>query len=446
MAVYVLDKNQKPLMPCSEKRARLLLTRRRAKIHGIYPFTIRLIDRTVGNSTLQPMRCKIDPGSKTTGFATVLEKDGNQKVINLIELEHRGYLIRERLQAMSAFRRRRRGNLRYRKPRFANRTRKKNWQPPSLQHRVDGIISIVLHLQKITPLKAITCEVVRFDMQKLEKPEIQGVEYQRGTLFGCEVREYLLEKWERQCAYCNKEGIPLEIDHITPKSLGGSDRISNLTLACRVCNQKKGNTPIEIFAPKKAESIRKRPSLRDSAAVNSTRSEIYRRISLHLPCESGTGGQTKYNRERIGIPKTHALDAACTGEVSSLTNWQIPTQKIVCMGRGAYQRTRLDRYGFPRGYLTRQKRIYGFQTGDHIHAIVAFGKKQGHYKGRVAVRSSGNFNIQTETGVVEGVNHKYCRLIERGTGYRYLGLIKNKQEEQRFLPAINDGVSALSIR
>lgn len=74
MAVFVLDKHHKPSMPCSEKRARLLLKRRRARIHTMYPFTIRLIDRIVQESALQAIRCKIDPGSKTTGMAIVREK------------------------------------------------------------------------------------------------------------------------------------------------------------------------------------------------------------------------------------------------------------------------------------------------------------------------------------------------------------------------------------
>jgi len=72
MAVFVLDKRKRPLMPCSEKRARLLLSRGRARIHRMVPFTIRLVDRLREDSTLQPVRLKLDPGSKTTGMALVL--------------------------------------------------------------------------------------------------------------------------------------------------------------------------------------------------------------------------------------------------------------------------------------------------------------------------------------------------------------------------------------
>jgi hypothetical protein len=88
----------------------------------------------------------------------------------------------------------------------------------------------------VTPISSISVEAVRFDMQQMENPEISGIEYQQGTLAGYECREYLLEKWGRKCAYCDAENVPLQIEHIQPKGRRGSDRISNLTLACRPCN------------------------------------------------------------------------------------------------------------------------------------------------------------------------------------------------------------------
>jgi hypothetical protein len=89
------------------------------------------------------------------------------------------------------------------------------------------------------------------------------------------------------------------------------------------------------------------------------------------------------------------------------------------MGRGRYQRTRLTQYGFPRGYLIRQKQVHGFQTGDMVKAVVPNGKKAGTYTGRVAVRKTGSFNIQTEQGSVQGISHTHCTLIQRGDGYGY---------------------------
>ncbi|NQE04404.1 CRISPR-associated endonuclease Cas9 [ANME-1 cluster archaeon GoMg1] len=59
--------------------------------------------------------------------------------------------------------------------------------------------------------------------------------------------EYLLEKWCRKCAYCGKTCVPVEIEHIVPKSRGGSDRVSNLTIMCHECNQQKGNKMAVVF-------------------------------------------------------------------------------------------------------------------------------------------------------------------------------------------------------
>ena len=193
MAVYVLDKNKQPLMPCSEKRARLLLARGRAAVHRRVPFVIRLKDRLGGEC--QPLRLKLDPGSRFTGMALVRENQQGSVVLNLLELAHRGGAIRDALRQRAAFRRRRRTtNLRYRAPRFLNRVKAKGWLAPSLRHRLETTLAWVSRLQRWAPITALSQELVRFDMQLMQNPDISGIEYQQGTLAGYEVREYLLGK------------------------------------------------------------------------------------------------------------------------------------------------------------------------------------------------------------------------------------------------------------
>lgn len=323
-------------------------------------------------------------------------------------------------------RRRRRGTLRYRKPRFLNRGNKsKGWIAPSLRHRVDTVGAWVNRFQRLAPITGIAQELVRFDLQQMENPEISGIEYQQGTLAGYEVREYLLAKWNRKCAYCGIENVPVQIEHIHPRSQGGSNRISNLTLACQPCNQKKGCQPIAEFLKGKPDLLKRiqaqaKTPLKDAAAVNATRWALFGRLkATGLLVKVGSGGKTKFNRSRLEIPKTHALDAVCVGAVDAVTDWKKPTLTIKATGRGSYQRTRLDAYGFPRGYLTRQKRIKGFQTGDRVRATVPTGKNAGIHSGRVAVRATGRFNIQTTDGVLQGINHRYCTLVQRADGYGY---------------------------
>ena len=189
-------------MPCSNARARILIRKGRATVYRLFPFTIQLIDRVSGD--VQPVAIKFDPGAKTTGVAIVREDQedpAKQTVLHLAEVSHRGQAIRKHMVQRAMFRRRRRtANLRYRAPRFNNRTRPKGWLPPSLQSRVDNVASWLNRYRKLAPITSIYVESVRFDMQALENPDIEGLEYQRGTLFGAELWEYLLEKWGRRCA------------------------------------------------------------------------------------------------------------------------------------------------------------------------------------------------------------------------------------------------------
>lgn len=448
MAVFVLDKHKKPLMPCSEKRARKLLARGRARVHRLMPFSIRLVDREVRHSVLQPLKIKLDPGSKITGMALVRESEAVDEntgevrttvhVLSLFELTHRGRQISEALTARRQMRRRRRGNLRYRAPRFFNRTKPKGGIAPSLQHRVDTTLSWVNRLTRLAPITGIAQELVRFDLQQIENPEISGVQYQQGTLAGYETREYLLNKWGRECAYCGVKNVPLQVEHLQPKAQGGSDRVSNLTLACQPCNQQKGAQNLHVFLAKDPQRLAriqaqaKRP-LKDAAAVNSTRWVLFNKLKTKgLPVTTGSGGLTKFNRVRLGIPKTHALDAACVGPIDALSDWEKPTLAIKATKRGSYQRTRLDAYGFPRGYLTRQKRIKGFQTGDRVKADVTKGKKIGRYIGRIAVRASGSFNIQTDQGVIQSISYRYCQVLQRADGYGYSQLGTSESSQTKF--------------
>lgn len=329
MAVFVLDKRKRPLMPCREKRARLLLKRGRAVVVRLTPFTIRLKDRIGG--TLQPLRLKLDPGSRTTGLALVRQDAaGAASVLWLGALTHRGAAIRAALATRRARRRRRRtAKLRHRPARFANRIRADGWLAPSL------------------------------------------------------------------------------------------------TLACERCNQRKGNRPIAVFLKDQPDLLQRlqahaKAPLTDTAAVNATRWALFEALkATGLPVETGSGGRTKGNRARLGVPKTHALDAACVGPVDALRGWAVPSLAIRCTGRGRYQRTLVDDHGFPRGHRTRRKRVQGFQTGDRVCASVLTGKKAGVYVGRVAVRATGSFNIQTPAGVVQGISYRHCRVLQRADGYGY---------------------------
>lgn len=414
--IFVLDADKKPLAMCHPAKARKLLKQGKAKVYRKEPFTI-ILRRIVDDDVKKEYRLKIDYGSKHTGLA--LLKD--EKVMWLGQLEHKATIREDMVKRASYRRRRRSSNLRYRKPRFENRTKIEGWLPPSLMSRVQNIKTWLKRLSVICPLGYISYENVKFDTQLMENPDISGVEYQQGTLLGYEVRQYLLEKFEHKCAYCGKKDVPLEIEHIIPKSRGGSNRISNLTISCHDCNQAKNNRTAEEFGyPDVQKQISK--SLRDTAIVNSTGRAVYKILkSSGLDVECGSGGRTKYNRSILGLPKEHYYDACCVG-VSTPDGLIFKTsdvQIIKAKGRGKHQRTNVDGSGFPRGYLSRQKQFFGFQTGDMVKATVPTGKKKGIYSGIVACRKSGSFDIKTNKGRIQGINHKRFKLTQRLDGYMY---------------------------
>jgi hypothetical protein len=306
-----------------------------------------------------------------------------------------------------------------------NRTRPQGWLAPSLQHRVETTLTWADKLIKFAPIGSIIQELVRFDLQQFENPEISGVEYQQGELVGYEVREYLLNKWNRKCAYCGAEKVPLQVEHIHPKAKGGSNRISNLCLACDPCNKKKGIQDIEQFLAKKPDVLKrikaqvKRP-LKDAAAVNSTRWALFNRLKeTGLPVSTGSGGQTKFNRTRLGLPKSHWLDAACVGQVEELDVLSSQPLLIKAGGHGTRQMCGTDKFGFPTRHKSRRQIHKGFQTGDIVSATVTTGKKVGSYVGRVLCRASGSFDIATTTGRVAGISYKYCKPIHKKDGYSY---------------------------
>ena len=159
--------------------------------------------------------------------------------------------------------------------------------------------------------------------------------------------------------------------------------MSNLTISCQDCNQKKNNLTASEFGHPEVQRQALAP-LKDAAAVNAARYAIGDALkSLGLPVSFWSGGRTKFNRTRQGYPKAHWIDAACVGELG--------------------EHVRLDRA----------------MAVLQIKAVILSGKKAGTHTGKVAVRTSGYFNVSTDAGVIQGISNKYCSLIHRADGYAY---------------------------
>jgi 5-methylcytosine-specific restriction endonuclease McrA len=412
--VFVLNADKTPLNPVHPGQARLLLTQGRAAVFRHYPFTI-ILKEEVHDAQIEPLRLKIDPGSKTTGLAVV--NDATGEVVWAAELTHRGQAIKARLDARRAIRRgRRTRKTRHRAPRFLNRRRPDDWLPPSLESRVANVTTWVARLRRLCPIAALSMELVKFDTHLMQDPDIGGVAYQQGELAGYEVREYLLEKWGRRCAYCGATGVPLHVEHIVPRSRHGSDRVSNLCIACEPCNQAKGSRTAAECGHPEVQAKAKAP-LKDAAAVNATRWALFHRLAgSGLPLETGTGGRTKFNRTQQALSKTHWLDAACVGASTPLLLHveRISPLLIAARGHGNRQMCATDRYGFPKRERVRCKSYLGFRTGDLVRAVVPAGKFAGTHVGCVTIRQRPSFRINGHD-----VHPRHCTHLQQGDGYAY---------------------------
>ncbi|OLB29389.1 MAG: HNH endonuclease [Ktedonobacter sp. 13_2_20CM_53_11] len=424
--VFVVDANRNPLTPVHPGRARLLLTQKKAAVFRRYPFTI-ILKTMPEHPEVHPLRLKIDPGSQTTGLALV--NDATGEIVFAAELSHRGQAIKHAMDQRRAVRRnRRQRKTRYRKARFANRRRRKGWLSPSLISRMANIVTWVQRLRRIAPISVLSQELVKFDLQQMDHPEISGMEYQQGTLAGYEVREYLLEKWKRACTYCGAQNVPLQVEHIQAKANGGTDRISNLCLACDSCNKAKGTQDIRVFLTEKPDLLgrilaQSKAPLKDAAAVNTIRWALYERLgTLGMPIECGSGGLTKFNRTVRELPKKHWLDAACVGKSTPehVHLAGVVPLLIAATGHGSRQKCNVNEMGFPCSKPKGAKKVKGFQTGDIVKAVVTSGSKQGVYVGRVLVRASGSFDIRTNQGRVQGISYRFCAPVHRCDGYSYM--------------------------
>ena len=400
--------------------ARILIRKKLAVIHKIYPFTIRLRDNScVSNDRTYTV--KLDPGSRHTGVAIIDDKD---QVVMLAEIEHRGHIIKKDLDSRrNARKSRRQRKTRYRPARFLNRTKPQGWIAPSVKSRTDNVINFIKKYKKLLNINKVMIENVSFDTAQMTSDvNLVGTAYQQGPLYQKELRSFIFSRSDGKCVYCG--AVATEIDHVIPRSSGGTNSVYNLAASCRTCNQMKSNLTLKDFGKlvgKDFSHLKPKKLPKYAAIVQSARNYMVREITkLISDTTLHDAWLTKYNRDSLGLPKQHYYDALSVGEVP--TKFNFFTDKVLqisAKGRGSRQMCRVDKYGFPRTSAKASKSVRGFQTGDMVKAIVPSGLKQGVYLGKVAVRSSGYFNIQTKTKTIQGIGHQYCHIIQRSDGYSY---------------------------
>lgn len=194
MSVYVIAEDGRPLMPCSEAKARHLLDAKRAKVKYRTPFTIQMVVPTT--HYMQEIILGVDAGSKTIGISS----GGKRKELLAEEVKPRNDVV-ENLSTRREFRRSRRNRkTRYRKPRFNNRvhSKHKGWLAPSVEVKIQEHVTAIKRICTLLPVSKVVVETAEFDLQLIKaveegKPVPQGEDYQKGEMLGqYNVRQYVL--------------------------------------------------------------------------------------------------------------------------------------------------------------------------------------------------------------------------------------------------------------
>lgn len=310
MRVFVLNMRGEPLMPCSQRKARILLKGNKAVIYKYNPFTIKLCYAT-GEST-QSCNIGVDTGSTHIGLAVTSE----DKVMFKAEVELRQD-VKANLDTRKMYRKDRRNRkTRYRKPRFLNRKRSGKWLPPSLQNRINHTYRWIDELCALTPKPKLHIEVGKFDTAKMINPDINGVDYQHGQTYGFyDERYFVFARDNYTCQCCGKSrGKILQTHHIIYRSNGGTDRVDNLITVCTDCHTYENHQKGGVLY-KWQEEHKKVKQYKEPPFMNTLRKRIFEKYPEAVITY---GSETTPKRKEMGLQKTHYNDAIIISGISSI--------------------------------------------------------------------------------------------------------------------------------
>ena len=349
--VYVLSKDGKPLMPCENVVARLLLKDKKAKVKCKEPFTIKLlVDST---EYTQPLTLGIDTGTRHIGSAVVNEKGD---VLYMAQTMTRTGIKKRMTRRAKSRKLRRSRKTRYRKCRFLNRKNsiRKDRFAPTVKSIIDSNDREIKEIYKILPITTLVIETGKFDPHLMKNPALANEKikrwgYQKGTKYGyANNRAFVLARDKYTCQRCKKKGGKMEAHHVLPKSKGGQDIPENMITLCPDCHYGIHHKGYELNV-----KVKKRVNLADATQMNSLRVQILRRYPEAIET---FGYVTKENSWSLGIPKDHYLDACVIASGGNLINFK---QNIVyykrCVPEGCYQVSN----GVP-------NKIMGFLTFDKV--------------------------------------------------------------------------------
>ena len=399
MFVYVLNKHDKPLMPCKPRKARILLKQKKAKVIKQTPFTIKLLYGSSGYK--QDITLGVDAGSKNIGLSATT--DSYELFKATVEL--RGDISSLMESRRNQRRSRRNRKTRYRPARFNNRG-KKGKLAPSIQHKLDSHITIINEIYSILPITRLNVEGGEFDPHKLKNPDIHGEDYQNGEGKGFyNIKQAVLHRDNYTCQSCLKKDTKLQVHHIIYKSNGGSNSMDNLVTLCKHCHQKIHNENLKF--DKKVKSFK------HAAHMNIMRKQLIKRLKKeHDNVHESYGYETKYYRDKQGINKSHSNDAYIIAH-----NFNAKTLNQEYLYKKTRRHNRQIHKSKPSKGGKRKRNqspyiINGFRRYDKVK----YNNQTCFITGK---RSTGYFQLKLFDGttVTQGVNSKKLKLIEPVKGW-----------------------------
>jgi 5-methylcytosine-specific restriction endonuclease McrA len=371
--VYVISQDGKPLMPCSNSIARLLLKQSKAKVKKREPFTIKLTYETTNYT--QDLTLGVDTGSGTIG--TSVSKD-NGDIIYMSEVVIRNDITGKMTQRAKYRRNRRNRKARYRKARWLNRANsiKNDRFSPTMQSKLHSHVKEIKYIKFILPITEMVFETGQFDTHlmknpNLANPKIKHWGYQKGINYGFEnTKAMVLNRDNYTCQYCKgkHKDSKLEVHHILFRSQGGSDEESNLITLCHTCHKDLHSGKIN---PKLSGKVK--GNLKYATQMNSIRKQLFK---LYPDAVETFGYVTKANRLLLGIDKEHYYDACTIATQGNIFTVKSNLYKKKCISDGDFQKTKGIRSEQP--IIT--DKICGFRKFDKVRY---FGNKY-FIKGRMS--------------------------------------------------------------
>lgn len=371
--VYVLSKDGKPLMPCSNVIARLLLKQGKAKVRKRQPFTIKLNYETTVYT--QNLTLGVDTGSGTFGSAVTRD---NGKIVYLSEVTVRNDIADKLAQRVTYRRNRRSRKTRYRKARFLNRRNsiKEGRFSPTMRSKLHSHVKEIEWICSILPVTSMVFEAGQFDTHLMKNPALANPKvrlwgYQKGPNYGyANTKSKVLSRDGYTCQYCHgrRKSSRLEVHHIQYRSQCGSDNSDNLITLCHSCHTDVHNGKITL-----SKVGKKKGTLKYATQMNSIRRQLF---LIYPEAVETYGYVTKENAQLLGVEKRHCLDACviatqgCPFTVKSLL------YRKKCIPKGDFQQTKGVRSEQP---VTTGK-IGGFRKFDKVRYL----RKEYFIKGRMA--------------------------------------------------------------